>query len=227
MDRRKKVSWTISWCSIASSKNVTLSGNSYSSSDSESEDEIERKIHVEIKPLNNGTAPISASVDELRATVENLSLSPIGALSVNAYNFICFLFIESHHGSFFSCFKFVLLPHGKFVSFRKCDVGCVLMLLALLVFMGEGFSIIPWQLRSSIMNHMSFFSKGNVRNSRNHCGILWILKSKLWTEPQCRNIQNYPNDLQQECLWRMLHHPRLIVFRWHFNSSPSFLTSVF
>lgn len=38
---------------------------------------------MEIKPLNNGTAPISASVDELRATVENLSLSPIGALSVN------------------------------------------------------------------------------------------------------------------------------------------------
>jgi F-BAR domain only protein len=38
---------------------------------------------VEIKPLNNGTAPISASVDELRATVENLSLSPIGALSVS------------------------------------------------------------------------------------------------------------------------------------------------
>lgn len=38
---------------------------------------------MEIKPLNNGsTAPISASVDELRATVENLSLSPIGALSV-------------------------------------------------------------------------------------------------------------------------------------------------
>lgn len=59
-----------------------LPGNFYSSSDSESEDEIERKIHVEIKPLNNGTAPISASVDELRATVENLSLSPIGALSV-------------------------------------------------------------------------------------------------------------------------------------------------
>jgi hypothetical protein len=59
-----------------------IAGNFYSSSDSESEDEIERKIHVEIKPLNNGTAPISASVDELRATVENLSLSPIGALSV-------------------------------------------------------------------------------------------------------------------------------------------------
>ncbi|XP_065088686.1 F-BAR domain only protein 2 [Ochlerotatus camptorhynchus] len=58
------------------------SNNFYSSSDSDSDDEREeRKIHVEIKPLNNGVAPISASVDELRATVENLSLSPIGALS--------------------------------------------------------------------------------------------------------------------------------------------------
>lgn len=55
----------------------------YSSSDSDSEDERERKIHVEIKPLNNGTAPISASVDELRATVGNISLSPIGAISVS------------------------------------------------------------------------------------------------------------------------------------------------
>ncbi|KOC68179.1 FCH domain only protein 2 [Habropoda laboriosa] len=48
----------------------------YSSSDSDSEDERERKIRVEIKPLSNGGAPMSASVDELRATVENLSLSP-------------------------------------------------------------------------------------------------------------------------------------------------------
>ena len=56
----------------------------YSSSDSESEDERERKIHVEIKPINvNGSGPISASVDELRATIENLSLSPIGVLSVS------------------------------------------------------------------------------------------------------------------------------------------------
>ncbi|XP_063697271.1 F-BAR domain only protein 2 isoform X2 [Culicoides brevitarsis] len=53
----------------------------YSSSDSDSEEEVERKIRVEIKPLNNGTAPISASVDELRATVEQMSLSPLGALS--------------------------------------------------------------------------------------------------------------------------------------------------
>lgn len=63
----------------------------YSDSDSESEnDEQERKIRVEIKPLNNGTAPISASVDELRATVENLSLSPLGgALSVSACALAC------------------------------------------------------------------------------------------------------------------------------------------
>lgn len=33
---------------------------------------------MEIKPLNNGATPMSASVDELRATVENLYLSPLG-----------------------------------------------------------------------------------------------------------------------------------------------------
>lgn len=62
---------------------ITVDGF-YSDSDSDSDhDERDRKIHVEIKPLNNGSAPISASVDELRATVENLSLSPLGgALSV-------------------------------------------------------------------------------------------------------------------------------------------------
>lgn len=63
---------------------VPYSDGFYSDSDSDSDhDTRERKIHVEIKPLNNGSAPISASVDELRATVENLSLSPLGgALSV-------------------------------------------------------------------------------------------------------------------------------------------------
>ncbi|XP_045482608.1 F-BAR domain only protein 2 isoform X4 [Harmonia axyridis] len=55
-------------------------GSFYSSSDSDSDDERERKIHVEIKPLNhNGAAPMSASVDELRATVENLYLFPVGS----------------------------------------------------------------------------------------------------------------------------------------------------
>lgn len=32
---------------------------------------------MEIKPLNNGSTPMSASVDELRATVENLYIHPI------------------------------------------------------------------------------------------------------------------------------------------------------
>ncbi|XP_014256328.1 F-BAR domain only protein 2 isoform X2 [Cimex lectularius] len=50
----------------------------YSSSDTDSDEEREKKIRVEIKPLSNGAAPMSASVDELRATVENLSLSPLG-----------------------------------------------------------------------------------------------------------------------------------------------------
>ncbi|XP_038121637.1 uncharacterized protein LOC6041930 isoform X2 [Culex quinquefasciatus] len=63
------------------------SNNFYSSSDSDSDDERgERKIHVEIKPLNNGVAPISASVDELRATVENLSLSPIAPFSSHSHH---------------------------------------------------------------------------------------------------------------------------------------------
>ncbi|GBP86433.1 F-BAR domain only protein 2 [Eumeta japonica] len=53
-------------------------GSAYSSSDSDSEEEREQKIHVEIKPISNGGAPMSASVDELRATVENFSLYKIG-----------------------------------------------------------------------------------------------------------------------------------------------------
>lgn len=53
-------------------------GSIYSTSDSDSDDEREQKIHVEIKPLNNGAAPISASVDELLATVENITLFPTG-----------------------------------------------------------------------------------------------------------------------------------------------------
>ncbi|XP_077498891.1 F-BAR domain only protein 2 isoform X21 [Amblyomma americanum] len=49
----------------------------YSSSDGDSDDEDrDRRIHIEIKPLSNG-APMSASVDELRATIGSLSLSPI------------------------------------------------------------------------------------------------------------------------------------------------------
>lgn len=61
----------------------------YSSSDTESEDERERKIRVEIKPLSNGGAPMSASVDELRATVENLSLSPAPTVSLLSLHYQC------------------------------------------------------------------------------------------------------------------------------------------
>ncbi|CAH1103640.1 unnamed protein product [Psylliodes chrysocephalus] len=61
-------------------------GSFYSSSDSDSDDDRERKIHVEIKPLNNGSAPMSASVDELRATVENLYLSPTGGFARRGSN---------------------------------------------------------------------------------------------------------------------------------------------
>ncbi|XP_062126400.1 F-BAR domain only protein 2 isoform X1 [Drosophila sulfurigaster albostrigata] len=55
-------------------------GSFYSDSDTDSDND-KRRIHVKIKPLNNGQAPISASVDELRATVENISLSPTGVFA--------------------------------------------------------------------------------------------------------------------------------------------------
>lgn len=76
----------------------------YSDSDTDSEDEKEKRFHVEIKPLNNGTTPLSASADELRSTMENFTLSPLGMISVSIqetavieYNFyiintICVIF---------------------------------------------------------------------------------------------------------------------------------------
>ncbi|KAK4308431.1 hypothetical protein Pmani_019869 [Petrolisthes manimaculis] len=48
-----------------------------SSSDSDSDVEVDKKIRVEIKPISNGSAPMSPSVEELRATIENISLSPV------------------------------------------------------------------------------------------------------------------------------------------------------
>ncbi|XP_067106080.1 F-BAR domain only protein 2 isoform X8 [Osmerus mordax] len=49
----------------------------YSSSDSEDEDEP-KKFHVEIKPVqpNNGTIQSRATIDELKASIGNISLSP-------------------------------------------------------------------------------------------------------------------------------------------------------
>lgn len=46
--------------------------------------ETDKKIHVEIKPISNGNAPMSASVDELRATIEGMSLSPASYPSVSS-----------------------------------------------------------------------------------------------------------------------------------------------
>ncbi|BFF89996.1 F-BAR domain only protein 2 [Drosophila madeirensis] len=67
---------------IAWEEGQDKSGSFYSDSDTDSDnDKQERRIHVKIKPLNNGQAPMSASVDELRATVENISLSPTGVFS--------------------------------------------------------------------------------------------------------------------------------------------------
>ncbi|XP_017091273.2 F-BAR domain only protein 2 isoform X3 [Drosophila bipectinata] len=67
---------------IAWEENQDKSGSFYSDSDTDSDnDKQERRIHVSIKPLKNGQAPMSASVDELRATVENISLSPTAAFS--------------------------------------------------------------------------------------------------------------------------------------------------
>jgi len=40
------------------------------------DDEPERKLHVEIKPISNGAnQPSAASVDELKATIENFSIN--------------------------------------------------------------------------------------------------------------------------------------------------------
>ncbi|XP_054709964.1 F-BAR domain only protein 2-like isoform X5 [Uloborus diversus] len=60
-----------------------IKDNFYSSSDNESdEEEKERKIHIEIKPVSNSTG-MSASIDELIATVGTFSLSPDPQRTVN------------------------------------------------------------------------------------------------------------------------------------------------
>uniref|UniRef100_A0A673GR53 F-BAR domain only protein 2 n=1 Tax=Sinocyclocheilus rhinocerous TaxID=307959 RepID=A0A673GR53_9TELE len=63
-------------------KTFTIPENSfYSSSDSEDEDEP-RKFHVQIKPVqtNNGTHQHKATIDELKASIGNISLSPTPAV---------------------------------------------------------------------------------------------------------------------------------------------------
>lgn len=69
----------------------------YSSSDSDSDDERDKKIfHVEIKPLSNGNTPISASVDELRATVESLSLMSATMVGIFLNKFFLQLLFNLH-----------------------------------------------------------------------------------------------------------------------------------
>ncbi|XP_041093109.1 F-BAR domain only protein 2-like isoform X2 [Polyodon spathula] len=61
-------------------ENEAKENNFYSSSDSEDDDEP-RKFHVEIKPVqpNNGDHQASASIDELRASIVNITLSPLAS----------------------------------------------------------------------------------------------------------------------------------------------------
>jgi len=85
---------------------LCLAGSFSSDSDSDSDhDKRERRIHVNIKPLNNGQAPMSASVDELRATVENISLSPTGVFSVK------FIFILNFLKQSINFFLYFILPN--------------------------------------------------------------------------------------------------------------------
>ncbi|XP_035381984.1 F-BAR domain only protein 2 isoform X5 [Electrophorus electricus] len=59
------------------SENDAKDNSFYSSSDSEEEDD-RRKFHVEIKPVqpNNGTHQHKATIDELKASIGNITLSP-------------------------------------------------------------------------------------------------------------------------------------------------------
>ncbi|XP_041101741.1 F-BAR domain only protein 2-like isoform X2 [Polyodon spathula] len=61
-------------------ENEAKENNFYSSSDSEDDDEP-RKFHVEIKPVqpNNGDHQASASIDELKASIVNITLSPLAS----------------------------------------------------------------------------------------------------------------------------------------------------
>ncbi|XP_073695779.1 F-BAR domain only protein 2 isoform X2 [Garra rufa] len=63
------------------SENDAKENSFYSSSDSEDEDEP-RKFHVQIKPVqtNNGTHQHKATIDELKASIGNITLSPTPAV---------------------------------------------------------------------------------------------------------------------------------------------------
>uniref|UniRef100_A0A673AKP6 F-BAR domain only protein 2 n=1 Tax=Sphaeramia orbicularis TaxID=375764 RepID=A0A673AKP6_9TELE len=80
-------------------ENDILSNSFYSSSDSEDEDEP-RKFHVEIKPVqpNNGTHQNRATIDELKASIGNIILSPSTSVGTQKH---------SEHTKFDSCSVFL------------------------------------------------------------------------------------------------------------------------
>jgi len=55
--------------------NTEKTSGFYSSTDGESDEEPERKLHVEIKPIANGNNQPSATVDELKATIGSLNIN--------------------------------------------------------------------------------------------------------------------------------------------------------
>lgn len=63
----------------------TKENHFYSSSDSDSEDDEPRRFHVEIKPVqaNNSSQYTMPSLDELKVSIGNITLSP--AISVSYF----------------------------------------------------------------------------------------------------------------------------------------------
>uniref|UniRef100_A0A8C2VIV6 FCH and mu domain containing endocytic adaptor 2 n=1 Tax=Chinchilla lanigera TaxID=34839 RepID=A0A8C2VIV6_CHILA len=68
---------------------LSLCNHFYSSSDSDSEDEEPKKIRIEIKPvLPNNSHHTMASLDELKVSIGNITLSPAISVSKNMNKFI-------------------------------------------------------------------------------------------------------------------------------------------
>ncbi|KAM9330130.1 F-BAR domain only protein 2 [Gastrophryne carolinensis] len=59
-------------------QNYTKENHFYSSSDSDDDEDVRKKFHVEIKPMqpNNGSHHTMPSLDELKVSIGNISLSP-------------------------------------------------------------------------------------------------------------------------------------------------------
>lgn len=68
----------------------TKENHFYSSSDSDSEDDEPRKFHVEIKPVqpNNSSQYTMPSLDELKESIGNITLSPAVSVSIPLLQYI-------------------------------------------------------------------------------------------------------------------------------------------